>query len=61
MSLAVDEYLLEQMRRDDNLNLMLENDVTGLVIDHIAGWDEETGTYDRNQGMLFPQPIKKID
>ena len=61
MSLAVDQYLLEQMRKEDDLDLMLDTDISGNVIDHLCGWDEETQTFERNQGMLFPQPIRKIE
>lgn len=61
MSLAVDQYLLEEMRKEDDMNLMLETDVSDMMIDHLCGWDEETQTYDSSQGLMFPQPIRTIN
>lgn len=61
MSLVVDKYLLETMRRDDDNILMQETDVSDAVIDHMCGWNEETGVFETDQGLLFPQPIHKID
>lgn len=60
MSLAVDQYLLEKMKKDDDMDLMLESDISDMVLDHLCGWDEETKTYDSSQGMMFPQPIHTI-
>jgi len=61
MSLAVDQYLLEEMRKEDDMNLMLETDVSDMMIDHLCGWDEETQTYDSSQGLMFPQPVRTIN
>lgn len=63
MSYEVDKYLLEEMKKDDDANdmfLMLETDIHHSVLDHLCGWDEETGTFDSSQGLLFPQPIHTI-
>lgn len=61
MSLAVDQYLLDEMRRSDDIDLMLESDISDMLLDHLCGWDEENQAYQVNQGMLFPQPIRRID
>jgi hypothetical protein len=62
MSQAVDEYLLEDMRKDENDELMfsLGLDEEGFMIDTVACYDEEAGIYPEDQGMLFPQPIREI-
>ena len=61
MSLVVDSYLLEMMRDEDDKDLMLgNNDISDAVIDHMLGWNEETGIYETDQGLLFPQPVTKI-
>ena len=49
------------MRREDDNDLMIGNDISDAVIDHMCGWNEETGVYETDQGLLFPQPIHKID
>lgn len=59
MSQVVDEYLLEQMRREDDADLLFGN-IDGTVMDHLCAYDEETGTYDPSEGLLFPQPEKVI-
>ena len=61
MSIAVDQYLLQEMRDEDDLDLMIESGLSGTVIDHLSGLDDETGNYDISPNMIFPQPIKKID
>ena len=62
MSQAVDEYLREDMRKDENDELMfsLGLDEEGLMIDTVACYDEEADIYPEDQGMLFPQPIREI-
>lgn len=62
MSQAVDEYLLEDMRKDENDELMfsLGLDEEGFMIDIVACYDEEADAYPEDQGMLFPQPIREI-
>lgn len=59
MSLAVDKYLLESMKRQDDMDLMIDTDVSG-VIDFMCGYNEETGTF-QDTGVLFPPPIHKVD
>ena len=61
MSVAVDQYLLQEMRDEDDLDLMIESGISGVVIDHLSGLNEETGTYDVSPNLLFPQPIRRID
>ena len=61
MSLAVDQYLLDKMKHEDDIDLMLESDISDMVLDHLFGWDEENQSYQMSQGMLFPQPIRRID
>ena len=62
MSQAVDEYLLEDMRKDENDELMfsLGLDEEGFMIDTVACYDEEADIYPEDQGMLFQQPIREI-
>lgn len=60
MSLEVDKYLLEQMQKEDDLSLMLDTDVPGAVIDYMCGYNEETGLFE-DTGVLFPQPIHKVE
>lgn len=61
MSLEVDKFLLETMRKEDDNDLMIGTDISDAVIDHMCGWNEETGVFETDQGLLFPQPIHKID
>ena len=61
MSLAVDKYLLENMQRNDDLSLMLDTDISGSTIDLLCGYNEETGLFEYNSGMMFPQPIHTVE
>ena len=61
MSQIVDQFLLEQMKKEDDDALMYNEDGVGeMLIDHLCGYDEDSNSYDPDQGLLFPQPIKKI-
>ena len=62
MSQAVDTYLLEDMKKSEDEETMhqLGIDEEGFMIDTVACFDEETGLYPEDQGMLFPQPIREI-
>lgn len=62
MSQAVDAYLLEDMRKADDEETMYQLGLSeeGFMIDMVACYDEETGLYPEDQGMLFPQPIREI-
>lgn len=61
MSLSVDQYLLNEMINEDDLELLVETDIQDPVLDYICGWREETQSMERENGLLFPQPIKRID
>lgn len=55
----VDRVFLEDMMEEDNVELMI--DIVGSdVLDEMMEYDESTGTYDPDSGLLFPQPIKEV-
>lgn len=55
----VDRVFLEDMMEEDNAELMI--DVVGSdVLDEMMGYDETTGIYDPDSGLLFPQPTKEV-
>ena len=60
MSLAVDRYLLEEMEYYEDLELLLDGDVSGMTLDHIFGWNEDEQVYEMESDELFPQPIRTI-
>ena len=61
MSLSVDKYLLDEMTYYEDLELMLENDVHDITLDHIFGWNEEEQTYNLESDELFPQPVHHVE
>lgn len=60
MSRAVDEIMLQDMINEDIDDIMFGTDVSGRVIDLMNGFDETTGEFDEDSGMLFPPVIKNI-
>lgn len=60
MSRAVDEIMLQDMINEDIDDIMFGTDVSGRVIDLMNGFDEHTGEFDEDSGMLFPPVIKNI-
>ena len=62
MSRPVDEIIVEDMKKDLLENMMIgDNDIDGSTIDFMCGWDEEAQEYDKDQNMIFPQPITNFD
>ena len=61
MSLSVDQYLLADMINQDDLEIIVETDIPDSILDYICGWREETQSMERENGLLFPQPIRRIE
>lgn len=59
MSKVIDEILLEDMKEQDDADLL--EAVSSDAIDTMLCFDEETGICDPDYGMLFPQPVRIID
>lgn len=58
MSLPVDKYLLESMKREDDVDIMAGTDVSD-IIDFMCGYNEETGNFE-DTGILFPPPVHTV-
>ena len=62
MSAAVDECMIEDIKRDLLEDMMIgDNDIAEETLDKMMGWNEETQEYDSEDGVLFPQPITEIE
>ena len=65
MSRIVDTILLNEMKQDDDWEVMFSpTEVSEEAIDTLMGYNEETEMFEENTNELFPQPYdpnKMID
>lgn len=65
MSRIVDTILLNEMKQDDDWEVMFSpTEVSEEAIDTLMGYNEETEMFEQNTNELFPQPYdpnKMID
>jgi len=60
MSTVVDKYLYETMQKADHIDLLSGQPLGEMVLDHMCGYDTESGLFDPDAGMMFPQPTKEV-
>lgn len=60
MTHEVEEFLLQEMYRDDLIEFQDFGHMKE-VIDTTMGFDENYNIVDEDAGMLFPQEIKELD